>query len=393
MIIKKYNRFLESNREKDMWDIIPQSIKDIHTIFSNQSKQLFVVGGSVRDFILDKQPKDFDLATNATPDEILKIIGNKYRTNLQGKAFGVIVVFTEDQPKGIEIATFRSDIYDGKLGSTRNPNIKFTTINADSERRDLSINALYYDLSSRKIVDLVGGIEDLKNGVARFVGDPDLRIQEDPLRSLRCARFSCRFGFKLDEKSKQAIIKNKKSLTILSRERIWEEIEKAFEQVKDFSLYFNLLNELELWEEIFDQNRVTFKDRSGRNIRSEYLEVYIAFLLKDNSGDDLIDKMVQTYKISSDFSKKVVFLNKMQLFSPDNVFNAYKSKVACHISNDIILDWLRVLNINKEVFKPFYKFLDYRPSVSAQDLMSKGFKGKALGDEIERLEAEAFKKL
>ena len=370
-----------------MWDIIPQSIKGIHTIFSNQSKQLFVVGGSVRDFILDKQPKDFDLATNATPDEILSIIGRKYRTNLQGKAFGVIVVFTEDQPKGIEIATFRSDIYDGKLGSTRNPNIKFTTINADSERRDLSINALYYDLSSRKIVDLVGGIEDLKNGVTRFVGDANLRIKEDPLRSLRCARFACRFEFKLDEKSKQAIIKNKKSLTILSRERIWEEIEKAFEQVKDFSLYYNLLNELELWEEIFDQNRVTFKD-----IKSEYLEVYIAFLLKGNSGDDLMDKLVQTYKISSDFSKKVVFLNKMQLFSSDNVFSAYKSKVACHIQNDIILDWFKVLNINNVAFKEFYKFLDYRPSVSAQDLMSKGFKGKPLGDEIERLEAEAFKK-
>lgn len=192
----------------------------------------------------------------------------------------------------------------------------------------------------------------------------------------------------IEELTRQAIIKNKESLTILSRERVWEEIEKAFEQVKDFSLYYNLLNELELWEEIFDQNRVTFKD-----IKSEYLEVYIAFLLKNNSGDDLMDKLVQTYKISSDFSKKVVFLNKMQLFSPDNVFSAYKSKVACHIQNDIILDWFKVLNINNVVFKEFYKFLDYRPSVSAQDLMSKGFKGKALGEEIERLESEAFKKL
>ena len=105
-----------------------------------------------------------------------------------------------------------------------------------------------------------------------------------------------------------------------------------------------------------------------------------------------MDKLVQTYKISSDFSKKVVFLNKMQLFSSDNVFSAYKSKVACHIQNDIILDWFKVLNINNVAFKEFYKFLDYRPSVSAQDLMSKGFKGKPLGDEIERLEAEAFKK-
>lgn len=387
MIITKYNKFLESN-ENDMWSIIPQSIKDIHTIFSEQSKQLFVVGGSVRDFILEKTPKDFDLATNATPDEILKIIGNKYRTNLQGKAFGVIVVFPEDQPKGIEIATFRSDIYDGKLGTTRNPNIKFTTINEDSERRDLSINALYYDLSSRKIVDLVGGVNDIKNKIARFVGDPDLRIQEDPLRSLRCARFSCRFGFLLDEESKKAIIKNKKSLTILSRERIWEEIEKAFEQVNDFSSYFNLLNELELWEQIFDQNQIKFKP-----IKAKYLEVYIAMLLKDNSGDDLAKTMVQTYKINLDFTKKVIFLIKMQLFSINNVFNAYKAKIACHISNDMILEWFSVLNINKDVFKEFYKFLEYRPTISAQELMSKGFQKKALGDEIERLETIAFKKL
>lgn len=388
MIITNYTKFLESNNQNDMWNIIPQSIKDIHTIFSEKSKQLFVVGGSVRDFILKKTPKDFDLATNATPDEILAIIGRKYRTNLQGKAFGVIVVFPEDQPKGIEIATFRSDIYDGKLGTTRNPNIKFTTINEDSERRDLSINALYYDLSSKKIVDLVGGVDDLKNGIARFVGDPDLRIQEDPLRSLRCARFSCRFGLNLDELSKQAIIKNKKSLTILSRERIWEEIEKAFEQVGDFSSYFNLLNDLELWNQIFDQNKVVFKP-----IQTKSLEVYIAMLLKDNSSDDLLRRMVQTYKINSEFTKKVVFLIKMQLFSINNVFSAYKSKIACHIDDNIILEWLKVLGINKDVFKHFYKFLDYEPTVSAQDLMDKGFKQKALGDEIERLEIEEFKKL
>ena len=227
-LLVNYTQFLESMKEKDMWDIIPQSVKELNELFKKSGKKLYLVGGSVRDFLTGDKPKDFDLATDALPDEVLSILGRKYRTNLQGKAFGVVVVYTNDQPMGMEIATFRSDIYDGKLGNSRNPEVKFTSIEEDVKRRDLSINGLFYDLDKREIIDLVGGLEDLKNKIIRMIGNPDLRIQEDPLRILRVFRFSYRYGFEIDKETKDAIERNKESLKIISRERIWEEIKKSF---------------------------------------------------------------------------------------------------------------------------------------------------------------------
>jgi len=190
-MIKNYTLFCESLKS-DMWSIIPQSVKELQQLFKSNGKKLYVVGGAVRDFLNKEKPKDFDLCTDALPDEVLKILGNKYKTNLQGKAFGVVVVYTEDEPSGMEIATFRSDVYDGKLGMTRNPDVKFTTIDQDVLRRDLRINGLFYDLDKKEIVDLVGGIDDIKNGVIGMIGDPDLRIKEDPLRILRAIRMACR---------------------------------------------------------------------------------------------------------------------------------------------------------------------------------------------------------
>jgi len=172
---------------------VPIDVLEIAKLFRGVGKNLYLVGGCVRDFLIGSQPKDFDLATDALPDQILEIIGSRYRTNLQGKSFGVVVVYTKDQPNGMEIATFRSDIYDGKLGTTRNPDVEFTTINQDVFRRDLRINGLFYDIESREIIDLVDGIEDIKNGIISMIGDPDLRIKEDPLRILRAIRMACRF--------------------------------------------------------------------------------------------------------------------------------------------------------------------------------------------------------
>jgi tRNA nucleotidyltransferase/poly(A) polymerase len=109
-IIKKYKMFLES--KSDMWSIIPQSVKDLNEIFKKSGKKLYLVGGSVRDFLTGDKPKDFDLATDALPDEVIKILqSHNYDFNLQGKAFGVVVVYTDDEPMGMEIATFRSDRY------------------------------------------------------------------------------------------------------------------------------------------------------------------------------------------------------------------------------------------------------------------------------------------
>lgn len=110
-MIYNYKQFLESLNQRDMWNIIPQSVKELHELFQKNGKKLYLVGGAVRDFLTGDKPKDFDLATDAMPDEVIEILGDEFKTNLQGKAFGVVVVFTEDQPEGMEIATLRSDRY------------------------------------------------------------------------------------------------------------------------------------------------------------------------------------------------------------------------------------------------------------------------------------------
>jgi tRNA nucleotidyltransferase/poly(A) polymerase len=173
-----------------MWSIIPESIKILHNLFKQHNKSLFVVGGSVRDFLNKETPKDFDLATDATPEEVL-MITKGYKSKLQGEAFGVVVLYTEDGE--FEVATFRIDVYGEKLGGSRNPDVVFSTIDKDVLRRDFKINGLFYDLEKQEIIDLVGGVEDIKNKIITFIGNPSERILEDPLRIMRCIRFSCRF--------------------------------------------------------------------------------------------------------------------------------------------------------------------------------------------------------
>jgi tRNA nucleotidyltransferase/poly(A) polymerase len=373
-----------------MWDIIPESVKELQLLFKSKGKKLFVVGGAVRDFLTGDTPKDFDLATDALPDEVLEILGNKYKTNLQGKAFGVVVVFTKDQPMGMEIATFREDVSKG-----RNPEVKLgVTIEDDVKRRDLTYNALFYDLDKKEIVDLTGGREHLNQGITQMVGDPTERFDEDSLRILRAFRFASRYGHPLHKDTEKAIEKRKQLENIdpesgemkrISQERIWEEMCKSWKQAKDYRNYLQFFTKFDMWSEVFP----------GSNINTELVDskdfvVVIANLFKNENPDGLEKRLVQDYKIESETATKVVFLIRLLELTPDTAFDLHKSKLQCHIEDKTILEWLRVLGINDPVK---IKFVEYKPTTSAQELMSQGFKGKSLGDEIKRIEIEKFKSM
>jgi len=177
----KKNKVLEINEAKNKLKLtIPSDIKKIHAAFKKSGKKLYIVGGAVRDAILGVSIKDFDLATDAKPDESLEIAKNAgFSTAEVGKAFGVVIV------GGHEVATFRRDV-----GKGRRPDaVDYTDIEGDVKRRDLTINALFYDMDRSEIVDLVGGIADLKNNRIRTVGKASERFEEDPLRMLRFLRF------------------------------------------------------------------------------------------------------------------------------------------------------------------------------------------------------------
>jgi len=387
MKLKRYKMFVESIKG-DIWDIIPQSIKDLHELFKKADKKLYLVGGSVRDFLTGDVPKDFDLATDALPDEVLNIVEG-YRTNLQGKAFGVVVVYTKDQPEGIEIATFREDISKG-----RNPEVKLgVTIEDDVKRRDLTYNALFYDLDKKEIIDLTGGRKDLDSGVTRMVGDPIERFDEDSLRILRAFRFASRYGHPLHIDTEKAINKRKQLENIdpdsgdmkrISQERIWDEMKKAWKQAKDYNHYLDFFTKYDMWSEVFPGSNINTDLVDSKNF-----SIVIANLFKNENTNQLENRLVQDYRIENDLAKKVVFLISFLNFTPEDVFDFYKKRQQSGIDDTTILEWLDVNDIDDEWM---IKFVNYKPTVSSEELMKKGFKGADLGREIKRLEIEKFKK-
>jgi tRNA nucleotidyltransferase/poly(A) polymerase len=396
-IIKNYTKFLEALKNvNDMWDVIPQSVKDLHDLFSEQGKKLYLVGGSVRDFLTGDKPKDFDLATDALPDEVLEIIGSKYRTNLQGKAFGVVVVYTKDQPEGMEIATFREDVSKG-----RNPEVKLgVTIDQDVKRRDLTYNALFYDLDKRDIVDLTGGREDLEKGITRMVGDAGERFDEDSLRILRAFRFASRYNHPLDKETYNSIVDRKVEypdtrlqnlspetgkMERISQERVWEEFKKAFKQAKDFNYYLQFFTDFDMWDEVFPNSNV-----NTDLVNCDDFIVVLANLFQGEDTSKLERKMVQDWKIEIDVARPVIFLIDFMKLTPENAPDLFKQKMRCHIKDETIREWIQVKNLKDPIFEVFLK---YKPSVSAEELMVKGLKGKALGDTIKQMEIENFKKL
>jgi poly(A) polymerase len=180
--------------------------------------EALLAGGCVRDRLLGRRPKDYDVATSARPDEVRRLFR---KTLAIGAQFGVIVIL--EGPASVEVATFRSDepYRDGRHPS----GVQFTTAEEDARRRDFTINALFYDPPARRVIDYVGGVKDLQRGLIRAVGDPEARFREDHLRMLRAARFSARLGFRLAPPTRQAITRLAPLIKKTSGERIRAELE------------------------------------------------------------------------------------------------------------------------------------------------------------------------
>lgn len=399
-MIKTYKMFIESLKsDKDLWNIIPDSVKELNDLFKQNGKKLYLVGGAVRDFLTGDKPKDFDLATDALPDEVLDILDGRYRTNLQGKAFGVVVVYTDDEPDGMEIATFREDVSKG-----RNPEVRLgVTIQDDVNRRDLTYNALFYDLETKEIVDLLGGVQDLKNKITKMVGNPIERFEEDSLRILRAFRFASRYGHPLHKDTEIAIKKRNQLQNIdpesglvkrISQERIWEEMKKSWKQAKDYKTYLEFFNKYDMWDQVFPNSNI-----NKELVDSKNFTVVIANLFKNEKLENIksgysmgknLERKLIDYKLEGDLAKKVVFLISFLNFKPEYVYDFYKKKNQSGIDDSTILEWLSVNNIENEWM---IKFINYKPSISAKDLAKKGFRGAELGLEIKRLEINKFKSL
>ncbi len=213
-----YNKVMERD---NMTITMPITVQNIIQIIKSNGFNAYIVGGCVRDSFQGRTPYDWDITTNATPQDTMKIFKD-YKQIHNGIKHGTVgVVYDNDL---YEITTFRVD---GNYKDNRRPeNVSFSkNIEDDLTRRDFTINAIAYN-DEDGIIDICNGIEDINNKIIRCVGNPDKRFNEDALRILRALRFSATFGYKIESKTHNSIIKNKKLLHNISKERVAVELIK-----------------------------------------------------------------------------------------------------------------------------------------------------------------------
>jgi poly(A) polymerase len=201
--------------------MIPNDVKVIMETLKANNFESFLVGGCVRDTFLGTEPKDYDIVTNATPEEVNKLFEH---TLLVGEKFGVVVVVLNKVQ--YEVATYRTESnYDGR----RPEIVKYAkSIEEDVSRRDFTINGLYMD-EDGKIYDKVEGIVDIQLGAVRAIGEPVERFREDYLRMMRAVRFACRFNFIIDKATAEAIYACREGILHISKERLKDELLKILE--------------------------------------------------------------------------------------------------------------------------------------------------------------------
>jgi len=183
--------------------------------------QALMAGGCVRDMLLGRKPADYDVATSALPDQVRALFR---RTIAVGASFGVIIVQGTPETGDIEVATFRSDgeYLDGRRPET----VRFADPAEDAQRRDFTINGLFFDPIENRVVDYVGGQDDLRAGLLRAIGNPQDRFTEDKLRLLRAVRFAAKFDLKIEPATSQAIRSMAHAIHVVSVERIAQEMRK-----------------------------------------------------------------------------------------------------------------------------------------------------------------------
>lgn len=244
-------------------------------------------GGCVRDRLLGVEPKDYDVATNATPDEIRGVFGHR-RTLAIGAAFGVITVLGGRHAGQIEVATFRKD---AKYSDGRHPDsVSFSSAEEDAQRRDFTINGLFYDPLADKVIDYVGGQQDLKSGIVRAIGDPSARIAEDKLRMLRAVRFAATLDFQLDPSTRSAVKANAAEIQVVSAERVAAEMRRmlvhesrtvAVELLRETGLLREILPDAKLFDSQADDALWTRTLRTLMLLESPRFPVALAALIRE----------------------------------------------------------------------------------------------------------------
>jgi poly(A) polymerase len=265
-------------------DIDPDALKVVLRLVRSGYKA-YIVGGGVRDILIGKTPKDFDISTDASPREVKALFRN---SRIIGRRFQLVHVFFSGG-KNLEVSTFRdtADTFgeatadstqEGDPPAQPTGDNVFGTEETDALRRDLTINGLFLDLASMSIIDYVGGMDDLNAGLVRVIGDPATRFKEDPVRMIRVIRHSARNGFSIERRCWTAVIDNSHLLAESAAVRIFDEVKKDLTSGHLLTI-LSLLQETGLLEqilpELLENKAIHLTDRSDFSRSIESLDEWI----------------------------------------------------------------------------------------------------------------------
>jgi poly(A) polymerase len=242
---------------------IPENTLKVLNRLHGAGKKAYLVGGAVRDLLLGRQPKDFDVGTDARPGEIRRIFRN---SRIIGRRFRLAHVF---YPDGIvEVATFRREPSEDDQESAQDELLitsdnTYGTPREDAFRRDFTINALFYSIADHTVIDYVGGIDDLDDGLIRVIGAPEVRFREDPVRMVRAVEFAARLKFDLEPATAEGIVRTRREIAKASPARLTEELVQLL-QCGHAGDALQLMLDLGLLEELLPEvNAMVTADERG----------------------------------------------------------------------------------------------------------------------------------
>ena len=350
---------------------IPEKIKFVLRTLTQNGYEAYIVGGCVRDSLLEIIPSDYDVTTSAKPQEIIGLFDKTVPTGIK---HGTVTVIIENEP--IEVTTFRTE---GEYKDSRHPqNVKFVTdLSEDLSRRDFTVNAMAYN-ETAGLVDLFGGLGDLENKILRAVGDSDKRFSEDALRILRLFRFASQLEFTPEEKTLNSALKLQKGLKNISKERIFSEIVKTVNG-KNPKAILPLINSggLEFLGITETPEFTTLDDPDLRlfvflNTSCENPIKVLKTLKAPNRQIDLANKLLKLQAIKINTKEDI----KNALFLTD--YNAVNLFLQLQEDED-------KLKLLAEIIKNKEPYLISHLAIDGEDLRKLGFEGKEIGEILERL--------
>ena len=318
---------------------IDHHAKDIVKKLQSQGFTAYLVGGCVRDLIAGFIPKDFDIGTNATPNAVRKAVRNSY---VIGRRFRLVLVKRhgdDGEEKQFEVATFRRnpkphEINDDSLPSGDN---LFGTPKEDAQRRDFTINALFFDPIDEKLIDHCEGLKDLQEGTVRIIGDPDTRLQEDPIRIFRALRFAQKLGFTIEASLNKALSRNAKHLLESALPRRREEFLKLL-RLQDPARAFQMAHEFGILkyaaphlDEIYQSSKTTEAFESYLNRIHEFvtdvssptqLFTFLIFAYYRTLISDKVNEEISTTEILEHTSLAPLMKFELGMFNHEQRFAA-----------------------------------------------------------------------